>query len=821
MVYDGTNVPTAFHDPTRSLEVSIDQIIRDVAKGFLGLIEAGVDVAIEFIEDIVKALLQVVELPIDIVIAIANWVKNIPELINGLLPDNIFPVIPLSSIGKISPNLVKDSLFKKAVAGQGYTIDPEAEFGTSGQSYKGVANGTLKDLVLPERIAVAEDQQVTMRIRLKWADLVSTGNPFRLKLKTFNGSEEGTTYTLDLPSTVPALPGTNSVSWVELSGTWTTPGLVDAIVPVLSMSATATAGNVWWSYLQVRKNTTKGIATIDWIDDLPESLNGVSEFSQTIIMVVMKILTGIPFIGWLFDDLEQELEDWFSDTQATAAQASDAYIIANEAVVDAGTAQTTANTANTTAGDILLNLVEAILGRTPTGTIDTRYAANKIRDDLEENAKAIAAMQARDSGDRATGKVITVDFGNYSNGSLPSIFNVTYTGPGTSPLVVKDGKAQWDKTNNANRDATVIYNVEPMATDHMIIRGTMAAPPEDTTDGGRPNFYALGRSNIASTSRVWARAWSVGSFFQFKGDIGCTIDGVEQVWVTDIPLTWSMNMTVVLGVGNNKRQYQVFSGTKLVYTHTEAEGEVATYAALPVGLGAAGHNKRWVNLADGRRYTWLWNAGAGTGAWSHPNNGTAPLASKLGPDFRYWGSLAQLRQDNSGIPNSGGIVSGCSVADNELPAVVGTTAMMYRSNDVGVTFSGGTNALPNNFFEFIGRESRDIDADPATGTVTILVRGSYFVRGRVNVKTALTSDCNLHIQNNTGSGFTTVSSGAGTKSPSIDFGLEVTDMLHLEPGNILRLAPNKTGTAVSNALNGGTDGKTIFSVTRLPDALAA
>lgn len=714
------------------------------------------------------------------------------DLDNWLLSLLTGDSVPLSSLSMKTPNLLPNGRFASSSVlnqpkGGTWSLDAANRVGTYGNGLK-VAGGGFNYITLP-RIRVSDSQGLTSKVSVKWSGVTGASAFVAVYANPVGGETTGWQVMDYRPIT-----GTQG-SWIEFGGDYTVADENTEYVELVLSFADATAGTVWFSDASVIKPVAPGLIPPEVVRGLPDAFDAMGEFVQSLGSIIIKSLTGIPFIGWLFSDLEEEISDWFDDTQVTAARADDAW----------SDVQAT-----------ISHIVGAVWGRPSNDPDEARTALDKMYTELLENAKAIDAMRSRDSGEKAGGQAVTIDFGDYPDGPLPSILSLSYTGPGTSQLHIKNGVAQWNNSNNANRDCLVRYNVGPTDTDFQVSRGTMAAPPEDTTDGGRPHFYALNRLNVAGNERVWARAWSVGSFFQYKVDIGCTIAGVDYVWLSGVDLTWSLSLSFVCGVGNNPRQYQVFSGSKVVASYIEADGEVATYANLPTGLGAGGAGKKYVNLADGRIYTW-----SGT-AWSHPNNGTAPLASKRGPDNRWWGSLAQLRQDNSGVPNGGGKLSACAVADNELPSVLGTTVMMYRTSTSGVPFpGGGPNALQNNFFQFIGRESRDIDGDPATGVITILKRGSYYVRGRINIGTALTSNNMLHIQADSGAGYITVSSGAGIYQPQVDQGLEVADMLHLEPGNKLRLATWKSGTIVSSPLNGGAEGRAIFSATRIPDAMAA
>lgn len=507
-------------------------------------------------------------------------------------------------------------------------------------------------------------------------------------------------------------------------------------------------------------------------------------------------------------------QDAATAAAAGAAGAADAAAAAANAEAVAAAAAAAAADANAVAvgGDVAAIIDRAVgtfLGEGQTGETpdDAGLAFQKVNNDLIDNTNAINALKAEQDSHSSTGMSVNIDFSDYPNGPFPSIFTLTYSGIGTSQLIISGGNAKWDKANNQNRDCLARYNVAPTETDHQLLRGTMASPPEDNTDGGRPHFYACGRMNTSGTDYVWARAWSVGSFFLYKADIGCTIGGVEYVWASGIDLTWSLNMSFVLGVGNNARQYQVFSGQSLMFTFTEAVAEVPTLGDRPVGLTGADIDKFWYVEATGLRYRWNgsgWDAGV--------------VASKRDASHRYWGSLAQLRRDNSGTPNAGGVVSGCSIADNEPPLVKGTTAKFVRTSTGNQPFTGGSviDPLPTNFFTTPRWQSRDIDYNPATNQYTIKKEGSYAINARIDLSASMSSTCHVILRVNG-----QASQWGDTQRPG-DSAQSIAGhwMEYLRVGDVVDLATHHTGLTVSTLTGEATGSKTYFDITRILAAAA-
>lgn len=423
---------------------------------------------------------------------------------------------------------------------------------------------------------------------------------------------------------------------------------------------------------------------------------------------------------------------------------------------------------------ILANLVGGVFGDDYPGKghNNARDAWNQINIGLLNNTRAIQDMQARDNGEVAQGKVVAIDFGDYADGPMPSIFTLQYSAPpvgpqGSSTLGIKDGRACWRTlVTDGGRDCLVRYNVAPTDTSYQILRGTMSSPPQDETSSGKPYFYAAARINAAGTDYVWARAWSVGAFFLYRCDIGCVKSGVEYVWLEDVPLTWSFDLSFVCGVGTNVRQHQVFSGNKLVVTYTEDEFQ-------PGGLSVEDE------------------------------------------DHRYWGAKATIRLDSNGKLYHGGALSGSSVADNELPPVLGSRATMYRTNTAVEAFTGGSTITSlDNFFEFVRHASRDIITDTGDGTMQVTAEGTYIVNARIELNSSQSSRCWLVLKVNGA-----VADWSQGLYPDHNEALQMTWFQYLDAGDIVQLCTMHNGITLNNLTGDATGTRTYFKLVRIPDPI--
>ncbi|ASZ75373.1 minor tail protein [Mycobacterium phage JoshKayV] len=305
-----------------------------------------------------------------------------------------------------------------------------------------------------------------------------------------------------------------------------------------------------------------------------------------------------------------------------------------------------------------------------TGLTDAKTTMSNLFAMLTKVTRDVQALQSENDSTSTGGRRFNIDFSAYPDGAFPSgLFNLTYTGAGTSTLGIKDGNAVWNTVNNGYRRATMIFPT-PTLTSQQIVRGTLASPP---SQGTNVRIWSIARSNAAGTDFVFARGYCTG-FLTYRGDIGCYVNGVEKVWASNIPLTWSLDMRVICGVGTNPRRHQVLSGNTIVLDIIEPAG----------------------------------------------------AQSVIDANHCYWGAISET--DGSKTPGS---VAGASVADNAPPAVIGTTFRASRRVTADVTIAASGAKVPNNFYETIDYQSDDLTYTPSTNCrLTATKQGTYLVQYR-------------------------------------------------------------------------------------------
>jgi hypothetical protein len=557
---------------------------------------------------------------------LARALQSMPgQFIGGTLNPGLFSNLNVAALSAVLPELLTNPNFDSpnALVGQ-YMWTWDGTTGPPGgvTSVYVIADGTVKEL-FSNPINVNAGQTLNISGKTKWSTFTGTADSIALTVAQYTPG--GVLFPTQPYQTIGSIasPG-SSGGWITLSAAYTVPTGVAMIVLRPLVTNGAVGGKVWFGQCSVKPAGTNMGAQLVPLLDASKIISGIFDIST--IPTTMLGLANIGDLQTLSDYITNALigsGSQFSGTDLTQAEGSMVSIY--EQVIDA--------------------------------------------------IKTIQSMQANNiSINVVQGVLVNIDFSNYPNGPLPSMFTVTYTGPGTSTQGIVKGNAQWVVGTNAARTATVLYNVAPTATDWQLIGGSMATAPSGGGVGGPPRIWVIGRSDAAGNNFVWARGYCTG-FLTYKGDIGCTVAGVETVWATAISFGWNMSIQLVCGVNNNPREYQVFAGTTLVYDYVEV--------------------------------------------------GTT---SMMGPSYRYWGSRTEIKAGST--PVTCGAIAGASVTDNAPPASLGSTFRTQRLSTSTVSLAAGSNIFPSNFFDTVDRQTADYTWSATTNVLTVNTSGTFIVNAR-------------------------------------------------------------------------------------------
>jgi hypothetical protein len=598
------------------------------------------------------------------------------------IPTTLLGMIPYSNVG---PTTATNLLSIPGFDNSGSIIDYSGTWvwnATDGHTSLGcaqaTANGTLQTL-LSNTIGVGQGQQMSIGAWVKYTGLTANAgqNAIRINVAAYLGA---TLVTTQQVAGIASPSGTTG--WVQMSGSWTVPAGVDNIVVQLVVTADALVGTVLFDDASATKT---GLMNGNWMSgisgtvaaDIQSAVDQIFHASSggtstgNPLTSIFGSLTNIPGLNIV------------STLLGSVIPGLDASKITTGVMGTTQVPNITLPMSSDLQGlnDYITNTLLGVVGQfVGTGLPQSNASMASLYGNLSNATTTIQALKSQQQSTNNSGTSVSIDFSNYPNGPLPSSFTTTYSGTGTSALGVSGGAAGWSPLNNdGNRTAITVYNVQPTMTDYQIVRGTMASAPGGSVSGGQPRIGAVGRVDSPSNPRnyVWARAYSTG-FLSYKADVGCTVNGVDTVFASGISLTWSMDISVVIGSNNNPRRYQAFSGTQLIFDYTES--------------------------------------------------GTT---SQFGPGFRYWGAKTEMKQGSSvGNP---GTISSTSVSDNAPPAVLGSTFRASRHSTSTVSYANSSSAaakLPAGFWDTEDWISPDMTWDG--NNLTINTEGSYAIGLRYN-----------------------------------------------------------------------------------------
>jgi hypothetical protein len=700
------------------------------------------------------------------------------QIVSGELARWLMPLVPVSSIGNVSPELLANPNYATAasVSGAGtwtWLATPDHTGDGSG-CVSATCNGTLKQLMSDPDISVADGQVLNCSHWLQWSGVTGSGACFKLQVIAYQGTALYNTTDLQTISNPAASSG-----WQQLSGTYSVPAGagVTSIRLAICITAAATAGTTYWDDGSVKKSQ---LMLPDWVNGLVGFQNNTNtqvaaRALQTDVMSLVNNL-GLGSFASVSAGLTP-ITNRMQNLNASGQLPGSALIgsVAStliSGVLGIGNIPTSQLTKGNISDLQLITdqLTNGLIGAGSqynstaipvAGSASARGSIDRIFQQVSDNVSMVQAMQvANQQTQQTAGVSITVDFSTVPDGPAPSQWTVTYSGSGTSVAGVKGGIAGWTTLNNdGNRTAIWRYNVQPTATDWQQISGSMQAPPAQASgSSAAPRLYAMGRVNSTSTDYVWARGYCTG-FLSYAADLGYTKAGVDTVWVSGINFGWNLSISMRCGANNNAREYQVFAGTTLVKDYVE------------VGTN-----------------------------------------SMMDSSHRYWGCRSEMTSGSGGALDPGGIASG-TCFDNMPPSSLGSTFRASRANTATVSVAGtGQQFLPGSFFDTVERITGDYswDAVTAGGVLTFQTEGTFLVNigyGLNNLPGNSKLDIAIIVQYASGGGATLIrrcgSTFADSYAANSAYNATGCALIYFKPGD--RMAVGTIATSGSTSLVGSTD----------------
>lgn len=220
----------------------------------------------------------------------------------GDLAANLFRLVPLTSIGDTSPNLLDDPQFQNGDGfdgTEGVNHDPTVGRTTLG-SVRFTADGTANEILSDPWIPVTQGQQLPLSIYARWAGLTGAGQTVTLGITAFNAASAVVAEPVVAGLSV---SGTSAAGvWTLISGTYTVPAGVAWVRLRPGITANATGGQVWMDDADAHKSQKLPQAfTVDLVDDLNDAFSGLASSAANLSALGNKVGDGFKamFNKWL------------------------------------------------------------------------------------------------------------------------------------------------------------------------------------------------------------------------------------------------------------------------------------------------------------------------------------------------------------------------------------------------------------------------------------------------------------------------------------------------------------------------------------------
>jgi hypothetical protein len=329
----------------------------------------------------------------------------------GLIQPGNVGLVGVSQVGDTSPNLLTNPNFLGVGSLDGggiFTHDatvgypPTAPLGAA----KTTANGTTREL-LSNSVAATAGQVINASGSAQWASATQAAGtkPVQLAINAYSGGSLISQTILGNP--LAASPATSS--WQNMTGSYTIPNGVDSVRLVLRVTADATAGNFWFTNLNLSKsgllptNLLKDIATGN---PLHLTLSGMQDNFSSIF-------------GQLGNFLH--LSDWTNFLNIFGGSTSSAQSMLNNFLTPSSTVNAAQIGGTGTIADafvpgvtsIVDNIVTNLLGLAGSGF--THAQANDALANTSNNVVALQAQVASLNHAQTQGLAVADGFTNLNN----------------------------------------------------------------------------------------------------------------------------------------------------------------------------------------------------------------------------------------------------------------------------------------------------------------------------------------------------------------------------------------------------------------------
>ncbi|AHZ95290.1 minor tail protein [Mycobacterium phage Manad] len=596
------------------------------------------------------------------------------------------PLLPLSHIRPISPNLLTDGSFDYEETLSGFPDwdwDDTVGRNKPGSAYT-VADGTTHT-IHSNSIEVGPDDRLNVEVYARWAGLVASGAAIKLDISCYR--DDGSPV-FSGPITLDSLTVSGTASgWTKLSVTnWDVPDEARHVVVELTVTSGATAGVVHFDDAGCFKI---GTMPQSYISGLVEGLNALWQGIQARIDDFLDLLDV--FGGFNVGDHIGQLTDVVTRLQhlnplnglfdaSKLGNIANIPMIAQERISGLVTALNEAGQgirdaivqalggsgtghSNTDVLNALMNIPASVVNTAIAGASNIENALQQAIDsviagagDLIGSGFGFADMIAQLTGlRRATAGTAAavvnlqsqvanldpaansevVDFGEFANSASPPSMFTKVSDTGSGSIILTNGVLAWNSADAAGREF-YLYNGGPLQTDLFEVQVVLPSVPSHGIFGlDSTNYvYLIGRSDATGNNMVVARlGWDEVRVYSRNSG---TMTQIGPTISADDILTSGSSVSFKGGTIADPRYFTLsINGDKVYEYSDEAPITVIGSSNRFCGLGLEKGN----NYATGRISTWAMldggsSAGSGVVA-GYTNAGLTNLILWKGTQAQY------------------------------------------------------------------------------------------------------------------------------------------------------------------------------------------
>lgn len=244
--------------------------------------------------------------------------------LGGPISSDRLPLLPLGSIRNIARNFITDGDFSREetlVGNPDWDWDDTDGVGSVPGCAYTMADGNTH-ILHSNNIEVGPEDELSIAVRVKWTDLVATGNCVQLNVTAYDDADAMIGTPTVLASTAATGNSGGTDGWgTTLSGDYAVLDTAKYVVVELTVLNTATSGTVKFDKASAVKSN---LLNMDWVKDLVPTIDDIEQFAQDTIDAYISAVEDIPVVGGTLVQFGEAAGEVVGNTLEALSKAQDA-----------------------------------------------------------------------------------------------------------------------------------------------------------------------------------------------------------------------------------------------------------------------------------------------------------------------------------------------------------------------------------------------------------------------------------------------------------------------------------------------------------------